>query len=135
MFSNHTVSSHPLNEEENVSTGESSGTNTAARAGSVGENKNAGVDVVFPSDFYESEKEKQLKRDAVEVGRAKGDASTAKHSDTAPYSISVYFDGKLDINMAFTHTVYGNQEPINFFKDISFTGIYYFGFKCECISC
>jgi hypothetical protein len=45
------------------------------------------------------------------------------HNNIAPYDVSIYLNGALDVNLQFANVALGNQGPLQFFKDISHDGL------------
>jgi hypothetical protein len=75
-----------------------------------------GLDIAYPADYYtlsSSPSSVAMQEDAERRRTAKG-----PHE----YSISVYFNGKLDVKMDFSQVVISNTFAANFFNDVSFAG-------------
>jgi hypothetical protein len=76
-----------------------------------------GLDIAYPADYYTSSSSSPSSVAMQEVAERR---RTAKGPHE--YSISVYFNGKLDVKIDFSQVVISNTFAANFFNDVSFAG-------------
>lgn len=49
-------------------------------------------------------------------------ASAIENKDKSPYNIRLYMNGHLDSETSYTDVILGNENPMHFFQDITFSG-------------
>lgn len=75
-----------------------------------------GLDIAYPADYYSPSSPSSV---AMQENSEQRRSAKGLHE----YSISVYFNGKLDVKMDFSQVVISNKFAANFFNDVSFAAL------------